>query len=164
MANWSTSVPYSQSPPSWWSGLKFNQYGYRNITNKSPPSWWSGLKSILSDITGDNSTVSTLVVEWIEIKSDLRQIAEHLVSTLVVEWIEIAYLRWELCCVIVSTLVVEWIEIPFSLGESGLQCLSPPSWWSGLKFLRTCAIGGRSKSPPSWWSGLKSCNFVQDRL
>ena len=39
-------------------------------TPLSPPSWWSGLKSVLTVIKIIPDTVSTLVVEWIEIKSD----------------------------------------------------------------------------------------------
>ena len=73
------------------------------------------------------------MVEWIEIMLSVLLPVIYLVSTLVVEWIEINLSR---------TSLINWI-------------VSPPSWWSGLKFLwprQTLAI---PKSPPSWWSGLK---------
>ena len=54
------------------------------------------------------------------------------VSTLVVEWIEMPEFKAKLVMEVVSTLVVEWIEISTSVTPA--PCLrSPPSWWSGLK-------------------------------
>ena len=58
-------------------------------------------------------SVSTLVVEWIEITLWSEQVAYEYVSTLVVEWIEIYSLFAIFCHALVSTLVVEWIEIIF---------------------------------------------------
>ncbi len=58
------------------------------------------------------TTVSTLVVEWIEISDTPHPPgASSTVSTLVVEWIEIVYARLSWQTQFVSTLVVEWIEI-----------------------------------------------------
>ena len=37
--------------------------------------------------------------------------------------------------VVVSTLVVEWIEMHLFTLLCGKEMSSPPSWWSGLKFL-----------------------------
>ena len=80
--------------------------------------------------------------------------------------------------IIVSTLAVEWIEIPIPTRISGRCSTSPPSRWSGLKFMysarqrlylnvSTLAVewiemgycisdGYPAMSPPSRWSGLKS--------
>ena len=55
----------------------------------------------------------------------------------------------------VSTLVVEWIEIKVILLTKLVICLSPPSWWSGLKSGQISMFGAGLWSPPSWWSGLK---------
>ena len=66
--NFDTSTPLS--PPSWWSGLKSTVRVMAVNLSMSPPSWWSGLKSVLTVIKIIPDTVSTLVVEWIEIKSD----------------------------------------------------------------------------------------------
>ena len=58
------------------------------------------------------SFVSTLVVEWIEIRVWNRTTWLHQsVSTLVVEWIEMVHLGGRTWRTWVSTLVVEWIEI-----------------------------------------------------
>ena len=101
---------------------------------KSPPSWWSGLKYREAVSPQALKSVSTLVVEWIEISYSLLSISPNGVSTLVVEWIEIlggvavcSHFR-------VSTLVVEWIEIGGYGGRSAYP-MSPPSWWSGLKYI-----------------------------
>ena len=77
--------------------------------------------------------VSTLVVEWIEICSPQSNPPGSRVSTLVVEWIEISYRNLPFITGYVSTLVVEWIEIGRSVSRY-IRTLSPPSWWSGLKF------------------------------
>ena len=77
--------------------------------------------------------VSTLVVEWIEIRVWNRRTWLHQsVSTLVVEWIEMVHLGGRTWRTWVSTLVVEWIEMLISK-HSANSCKSPPSWWSGLK-------------------------------
>ena len=70
--------------------------------------------------------VSTLVVEWIEIRKSDRRLKASGVSTLVVEWIEIIWFGDKSPAYSVSTLVVEWIEI--SINEFHLrpvQCLHP---------------------------------------
>ena len=59
-----------RSPPSWWSGLKSPYINKYMMTIVSPPSWWSGLKSQERISFFKALFVSTLVVEWIEIKSD----------------------------------------------------------------------------------------------
>ena len=57
-------------------------------------------------------SVSTLVVEWIEIWPwSLTNQKRLWVSTLVVEWIEIDLNKLVEAGYMVSTLVVEWIEI-----------------------------------------------------
>ena len=66
------------------------------------------------------------------------------VSTLVVEWIEIINLMSVPDGTIVSTLVVEWIEI-FWAGDSFPSFMSPPSWWSGLKYLHIPHLSYSSK-------------------
>ena len=58
----------------------------------SPPSWWSGLKFDNPTMWEYNSHVSTLVVEWIEILRSIVYAICFRVSTLVVEWIEMLYL------------------------------------------------------------------------
>ena len=57
------------------------------------------------------------------------------VSTLVVEWIEIVTLVYRHAEPLVSTLVVEWIEITHMIAICNKKDESPPSWWSGLKCL-----------------------------
>ena len=55
----------------------------------SPPSRWSGLKLVtLAALIGTNA-VSTLAVEWIEIRWKISIRYYITVSTLAVEWIEI---------------------------------------------------------------------------
>ena len=67
-------------------------------------------KEITKTISQEDK-VSTLVVEWIEIKPCQQGFNHQSVSTLVVEWIEMI-IGWVLYVAsIVSTLVVEWIEI-----------------------------------------------------
>ena len=58
-----------------------------------------------------HQSVSTLVVEWIEMVHLGGRTWRTWVSTLVVEWIEIAAGIISACHGRVSTLVVEWIEI-----------------------------------------------------
>ena len=55
------------------------------------------------------------------------------VSTLVVEWIEIRCCNNHHCFFCVSTLVVEWIEMQWIIPDVFTEYGSPPSWWSGLK-------------------------------
>ena len=76
------------------------------------------------------------MVEWIEIWIHTVYHKEKRVSTLVVEWIEIYIANRERLLYTVSTLVVEWIEIMSPLVSSDVSA-SPPSWWSGLKSVRT---------------------------
>ena len=56
-----------ESPPSWWSGLKYTLVERIGMGTQSPPSWWSGLKSAGQTDDILRRVVSTLVVEWIEI-------------------------------------------------------------------------------------------------
>ena len=78
------------------------------------------------------------------------------VSTLAVEWIEIRFMSMSIKIKMVSTLAVEWIEIHVALIYSSSICLSPPSRWSGLKYAVRHLYPGHVLSPPSRWSGLKS--------
>ena len=100
------------SPPSWWSGLKYDivtgpssslqvstlvvewieilsDCSMDTARELSPPSWWSGLKSPCTYLSNAGARVSTLVVEWIEICNPAWLFGPAAVSTLVVEWIEI---------------------------------------------------------------------------
>ena len=115
-----------QSPPSWWSGLKYSPDICLVLIRKSPPSWWSGLKSVVSIFSTIRLRVSTLVVEWIEILNLHQHSGYPPVSTLVVEWIEMAHNPLDQFGWHVSTLVVEWIEIcSVSMTAILLQCLHP---------------------------------------
>ena len=73
------------------------------------------------------------MVEWIEILLARYPASARFVSTLVVEWIEIRLLVFRPFSAIVSTLVVEWIEIVNGKIMFHIV-MSPPSWWSGLKW------------------------------
>ena len=65
-----------------------NSSGYC-VVLLSPPSRWSGLKYEWSYQPPDLLLVSTLAVEWIEIFPPWLPPAAERVSTLAVEWIEI---------------------------------------------------------------------------
>ena len=69
------------------------------------------MKSRLDTEQVKGYVVSTLAVEWIEIRC--RRIARKYsrVSTLAVEWIEMSLAVWHGSVFLVSTLAVEWIEI-----------------------------------------------------
>ena len=56
----------------------------------SPPSRWSGLKFQITLQTSENTSVSTLAVEWIEMILVIAEEEQNSVSTLAVEWIEIS--------------------------------------------------------------------------
>ena len=58
------------SPPSRWSGLKFLINRKKQKKQMSPPSRWSGLKSVDVSLTRKDGKVSTLAVEWIEIRTE----------------------------------------------------------------------------------------------
>ena len=70
--------------------------------------------------------VSTLAVEWIEIRLHHGQITVMVVSTLAVEWIEIHHYRITITSIWVSTLAVEWIEMLHLLEPvPTVSCLHP---------------------------------------
>ena len=56
------------------------------------------------------------------------------VSTLAVEWIEIRLHHGQITVMVVSTLAVEWIEIHHYRITITSIWMSPPSRWSGLKW------------------------------
>ncbi len=115
-----------KSPPSRWSGLKYNQLHDLRVILMSPPSRWSGLKFIICFKYRWCLWVSTLAVEWIEIRCKNPEHGCRRVSTLAVEWIEILSLIILYAQKGVSTLAVEWIEIwKVPRLPARLQCLHP---------------------------------------
>ena len=117
------------------------------------------------------------MVEWIEISSLPRPKNIFPVSTLVVEWIEIRLMlpatapsRWsppswwsglKSCIAALAALVTSsppswWSGLKSPMSGFDLSSpKSPPSWWSGLKFIFDLLPIAHVLSPPSWWSGLK---------
>ena len=102
---------------------------------QSPPSWWSGLKYKTGINRRSSASVSTLVVEWIEIL--LSNVLKNPGYESPPSWwsgLKLEKQSEYISCEGVSTLVVEWIEINFETGARNPSLRSPPSWWSGLKF------------------------------